>query len=132
MARGMAEKSLYNLLEICPLGRWGSSWGSPEAPGYKPAEDQGASTGEGDSCWPLGATHPYPRRPRVLQEPFSSYSVFVAAPLPTKLNTMPAGKGKIFKGTRTVFTEQAKMVNLELRSSKSITSTPGYGFDCIS
>lgn len=46
------------------------------------------------------------------QNPFSS-AVSLWRPLLTAFNMMPADKGKMFKGTISIFTEQAKRMNLE-------------------
>lgn len=46
---------------------------------------------------------------------FPQYSLLI------KLVIRPAGKAKLLKGHRSIFTEQAKLLNLEVRFNKSIT-----------
>lgn len=53
-------------------------------------------------------------------------------PLLTKLNTMSDGKGKIFKGPSSVFTEQTRRVNAELTGNIPITGRPCKAFITMS
>lgn len=48
----------------------------------------------------------------------------------TKLNIMPVNKGKIFNGPRSMFKEQEKRLDLELRSKNSITGKAYISYHC--
>lgn len=124
------------MLEICPLGCWGKvfmgryrfggTWiqnclrrvlRKRQASGcaWSPPALQGLGIGE--SVCTSGAG--YWRSP-------VPAAVSLQHPLLTKLNIVPVGKQKTFKGPRSVFTEQAKRMNLKLRGSKPITSKEIY------
>lgn len=60
-------------------------------------------------------------RARCQRSPVTS-AVFPQHPLLTNLNIMPLGKGKTFKGPRSIFIEHAKRLNSKLRSNKPVTS----------
>lgn len=60
-------------------------------------------------------------RARCLRSPVTS-AVFPQHPLLTKLNIMPLGKGKTFKGPRSIFIEHAERLNSKLRDNKPVTN----------
>lgn len=129
---GEVAMVLWNLLEICPLGCWGKvfmgryrfggTWiqnclrrvlrkrkplDVPGLPLLCRAWELGNLCTSGAGYW----------RSRV------PAAVSLQHPLLTKLNIVPVGKENTLKGPRSVFTEQAKRMNLELRGNKFIIST---------